>query len=267
MYRWTAESALTRKLTWCLTRCPASDRLRPCPDRTLHRSDSCHAASIPSPGSCAGGSCRAVSGASRPRGGADRHVRRVRDAAQSPARLSEVRLERLVHPIGRFTIWVEHEQVPARVIDLFTNEAETFGVFPYGALGGETGTAGGLTTFHSDLFGRGKGFSASLIANRDNYRGAALYDDPGLGGGPWYLECRCRSAEDGGMRTPPSTASCVGRSRCSSWSRETRGSPSDAAPATARPRATNRMRSSSCACPTAFGSLSPTVPRPARSPA
>ena len=66
----------------------------------------------------------------------------------------------LVHPIGRFTIWVEHEQVPARVLDLFTNEAETFGVFPYGALGGETGTAGGFTTFHSDLFGRGKGFSA-----------------------------------------------------------------------------------------------------------
>ncbi len=92
----------------------------------------------------------------------------------------------LVHPIGRFAIWVEHEQVPARMVDLFTNEAETFGVFPYGALGGETGTAGGFTMFHTDLFGRGKAFSANMIANRDNYRGTALYDDPGIGGGPWY---------------------------------------------------------------------------------
>lgn len=92
----------------------------------------------------------------------------------------------LVYPIGRFTIWVEHKQVPARVVDLFTNEAETFGVFPYGALGGETGTAGGFTMFHSDLFGREKGLSASLTANGDNYSGAVLYDDPGIGGGPWY---------------------------------------------------------------------------------
>ena len=103
----------------------------------------------------------------------------------------------LVHPIGRFTIWVEHEQVPARVVDLFTNEAETFGVFPYGALGGETGTAGGFTTFHTDLFGRGKGFSASLVANRDNYKGAALYDDPGIGGGPWYWNAAVEALRTG----------------------------------------------------------------------
>ncbi|MCY3738614.1 MAG: BamA/TamA family outer membrane protein [Gemmatimonadaceae bacterium] len=103
----------------------------------------------------------------------------------------------LVHPIGRFTIWVEHEQVPARVLDLFTNEAETFGVFPYGALGGETGTAGGLTTFHTDLFGRGKGFSANLIGNRDNYKGAALYDDPGIGGGPWYWNASVEALRTG----------------------------------------------------------------------
>ena len=92
----------------------------------------------------------------------------------------------LVWPIGRFTIWVEHEQVPARVVDLFTNEAETFGVFPHGTLGGETSTGGGFTLFHSDLFGRGKGLSASLVANPSNYSGSALYEDPGIGGGPWY---------------------------------------------------------------------------------
>ncbi len=103
----------------------------------------------------------------------------------------------LVYPIGRFTIWVEHEQVPARVVDLFTNEAETFGVFPYGALGGETGTAGGFTTFHSDLFGRGKGFSASLVSNRGNYSGAALYDDPGIGGGPWYWNASVEALRTG----------------------------------------------------------------------
>ena len=55
----------------------------------------------------------------------------------------------------------------------------TFGVFPYGALGGETGTAAGFTMFHSDLFGREKGLSASLVANRDNYSGGRLVRGPG----------------------------------------------------------------------------------------
>ena len=94
----------------------------------------------------------------------------------------------LIYPLGQFTIWVEHEEVPERVVDLFTNEAETFGLFPYAALGGETGTGAGFTTFHTDLFGRGKEMSASLVANADNQSWQAMFNDPGIGGGGWVLE-------------------------------------------------------------------------------
>ncbi len=103
----------------------------------------------------------------------------------------------LIYPIGQFTIWVEHEEVPERVVDLFTNEAETFGLFPYAALGGETGSGGGFTMFHNDLFGRGKEFSAHLIANRSNYSGLALYNDPGIGGGPWYWNASIEALDTG----------------------------------------------------------------------
>ena len=97
----------------------------------------------------------------------------------------------LIYPIGQLTIRAEHK-------GLFANrsgsEPKTFGLLPYGALGGEmggnlggeTGIAGGFTMFHSDLFGRGNGFSARLIANRSNFSGQARYEDPGIGGGPWY---------------------------------------------------------------------------------
>ena len=92
----------------------------------------------------------------------------------------------LIYPIKQFTLWVDHNAVHERVVDLFTNEAETFGLFPYGTLGGETGTGGGFNLFHNDLFGRGKEFSARLITNRSNRTWGALYNDPGIGGGPWY---------------------------------------------------------------------------------
>ena len=97
----------------------------------------------------------------------------------------------LTWPIGQLTIWTEHR-------GLFPNrpggEQKTFGLFPFGALGGEmggnlggeTGMAGGFTMFHSNLFSRGNRFSARLIANRSNYSGGIRYEDPGIGGGPWY---------------------------------------------------------------------------------
>ena len=45
----------------------------------------------------------------------------------------------------QFAIWVERAEVPERVVDLFANEAGAFGLFPYVALGGETGIDGGCT--------------------------------------------------------------------------------------------------------------------------
>ncbi len=97
----------------------------------------------------------------------------------------------LTYPVGQLTIRAEHK-------GLFANrsgrEPKTFGLLPYGVLGGEmggnlggeTGIAGGFTMFHSNLFGRGNGFSARLIANRSNFSGHVRFEDPGIGGGPWY---------------------------------------------------------------------------------
>ena len=93
----------------------------------------------------------------------------------------------LTYPIGQFTIWAEHRGHMAG-----RGGAGTSGWYPYVVFGGETGTGeetgagGGITVFRTDLFGRGKRFSTSLVANRSNYRGKARYEDPGIGGGPRY---------------------------------------------------------------------------------
>jgi len=49
----------------------------------------------------------------------------------------------LVYPIGQTTIYAEHEKLPKKVREWFTNEEQTFGIFPHVQLGGETSTAGG----------------------------------------------------------------------------------------------------------------------------
>ena len=93
----------------------------------------------------------------------------------------------LVYPIGEFTIYAEHSELPQRVRNWFTNEDRTFGLFPYGQLGGETGTGIGFNTFHTNLFGREKEFSASYIfAASERQMGQALYCDPNVGGGDFY---------------------------------------------------------------------------------
>ena len=134
----------------------------------------------------------------------------------------------LTYPVGQLTILAEHK-------GLFANrsgrEAKTFGLLPYGALGGEmggnlggeTGIAGGFTMFHSNLFGRGNEFSARLIANRSNFSGQARYEDRGIGGGPWYWECVWSKRWIRGTRGPPSTARCVVPGRGSITSSATRG--------------------------------------------
>ena len=93
----------------------------------------------------------------------------------------------LIYPIGQLTIWAERKgQFDGK------GGEKTSGWFPYVVFGGETGTGeetgagGGITHFRTDVFGRGKGFSTSLVGNRSNYRGKARYGDPGIGGGPWY---------------------------------------------------------------------------------
>ena len=102
----------------------------------------------------------------------------------------------LVFPIGKFTIWLERKEIPQRVIEMFTLE-DVFEVYPYGTLGGETGTAGGVSLLYGDLFGRGKGISTSFIANSSNYSGLVLFEDPGIGGGPWYWNASIEALKTG----------------------------------------------------------------------
>ena len=68
-----------------------------------------------------------------------------------------------VHPLGQFIIYAEHGELQERITDLFTNADRSFGFFPYAKLGGETGTGGGFSTFHTDLFGTGKKFQAQFV--------------------------------------------------------------------------------------------------------
>ena len=102
----------------------------------------------------------------------------------------------LVFPIGKFTIWVERKEIPQRLIEMFTFQ-DIFELYPNATLGGETGTGGGVSLLYTDLFGRGKGISTSFIANPSNYSGAILYEDPGIGGGPWYWSATVEALKTG----------------------------------------------------------------------
>ncbi|MBT3345928.1 MAG: hypothetical protein HN712_16285 [Gemmatimonadetes bacterium] len=105
------------------------------------------------------------------------------------ARLPQMLWNALVYPVGRFTIYAELTELPRRVEEVFTNDAGTFGIFPQVQLGGETNTGGGLSLFHSDLFGAGKELNAIYIYSAaDRQRAELLYRDGNLRGGPWFLE-------------------------------------------------------------------------------
>lgn len=52
----------------------------------------------------------------------------------------------LVYPLGQLTIYAEHNELPKKVRNWFTNEDQTFGLFPYVQLGGETGSGVGAST-------------------------------------------------------------------------------------------------------------------------
>ena len=93
----------------------------------------------------------------------------------------------LIYPLGEFVIYAEHSELPKRVRNWFTNEERTFGLFPYGQLGGETGTGIGFNTFHTNLFDAEKEFAASYIfAAAERQTGQGLYYDPNVRGGRFY---------------------------------------------------------------------------------
>jgi len=115
----------------------------------------------------------------------------------------------LVYPLGQFTIYSEHTRLPQRVNNWFTNEAQTFGLFPQVQLGGETGSGGGLRTFHTELFGTGVQAEALYVyAGGRGQVGQALLSDEEVAGGKLYwlsqfewLKTRNQSATiNGGWR-------------------------------------------------------------------
>ncbi|MDA0746456.1 MAG: BamA/TamA family outer membrane protein, partial [bacterium] len=95
-----------------------------------------------------------------------------------------------------------HVQLATQVLDLFTNEEGTFGVFPQVQIGGETGSGGGVRVFHTDLFGKRKIFTGYYIySGHTGQTGDGLYLDPNLLGSGLYwktqgaiLRTRNRSA-------------------------------------------------------------------------
>jgi len=95
----------------------------------------------------------------------------------------------LIYPLGEFTIYAERAELPKRVRNWFTNEDHTFGFFPYVQLGGETGTGGGFSTFHTNLFDKEKEFAASYIfARTERQTAQALYRDPNVAGSGFYWQ-------------------------------------------------------------------------------
>ncbi len=73
----------------------------------------------------------------------------------------------LDYPVGKFAIYAERAKLWVRYYKLFTNRAGTFGLFPHGQLGGETGTGIGMRLFYASWFGR-----ENTIAARYIYSGA-----------------------------------------------------------------------------------------------
>jgi len=89
----------------------------------------------------------------------------------------------LVYPIGELTIYAEHEELPQRVKGWFTNEAETFGIFPQVQLGGETRTGAAVRLFHTDLFGRAKELDVLYVFSAPGRQlGQLEYRDPTIEG-------------------------------------------------------------------------------------
>jgi outer membrane translocation and assembly module TamA len=92
-----------------------------------------------------------------------------------------------VYPLSKFVIYAEHSRLQQRVFDWFTNQDHTFGLFPYVQLGGETGSGLGFTSFHNNLFGRGKLLNGSYIFAASQRQTATLsYRDPAVSGSALY---------------------------------------------------------------------------------
>ncbi len=109
------------------------------------------------------------------------------DVYSSPGRsilsFPQVLWDVLVYPIGEFTIYAEHGKLLQQYYSWFTNADGTIGVFPSVALGGETGTGGGLRAFHTNLWNKEKILTGQYIySGGRGQTGLAAYIDPDLFG-------------------------------------------------------------------------------------
>ena len=81
----------------------------------------------------------------------------------------------LVYPLAQTTIYAEHEKLPQKAREWFTNEKQTFGLFPQVRFGGETSTSGGGQLF---LFTRSHVLNAVYtIRDTDRHAGSLQYTD------------------------------------------------------------------------------------------
>ena len=102
----------------------------------------------------------------------------------------------LVYPLGQATIYAEHEKLPKKVREWFMNAEQTFGLFPYVILGGETSTAGGGQLFR---FGRSHVLNAAYtIRDADRHRGSLQYTDFARAATYWNFEADYLKTNDEG---------------------------------------------------------------------
>ena len=87
----------------------------------------------------------------------------------------------MVYPLEKFALQVEYAKLWVRYYKFFTNKTGTFGLFPHGQLGGETGTGVGVRLFHTNLFGRKNTITAHFIYSGGQGQFVeGLYVDPNL---------------------------------------------------------------------------------------
>ena len=114
----------------------------------------------------------------------------------------------LVYPLGQATIHAEHEKLPKRIREWFMNESQTFGLFPYVTLGGETSTAGGAQGYLAT--GTHVLTAAHTVHDADRHSGSWQYSDVSGAALYWDLEADYLKTDDEGATVNGSVADRLG---------------------------------------------------------
>ncbi|MFQ5825314.1 MAG: BamA/TamA family outer membrane protein [bacterium] len=92
-------------------------------------------------------------------------------------------------PVRTTVVWIEQNHIHEKVLNFFLNDERTAGFFPLLSFGGNTGTAGGITVFHNNLFNERKKINFSFLFNtKDNNTTTLTYSDSSLFGSSFYFD-------------------------------------------------------------------------------